>query len=192
MIAHLSGLVINKNTNSLIINVHDVGYLVKVTNNRANATDLHQNISLHIHSHIKEDDISLYGFINEKEKEFFMLLIKIKGIGPKVALEIMNSDINKVKTAIINKDDATISQIPGIGKKTAERLILELKNKIEPDHLIQESSNPTNQKATSNQEVIDTLTNLGYDKNHIHRTLSKAPVELEKAEELIEYFIKNS
>jgi len=190
MIAYLKGKIIKKTEKGVILSTGNIGYFVHTTNTLL--SDLKENIEVEmfIHSQIREDAFDLYGVKNYKELEFFRKLISISGIGPKVALETINQPINKIQNAIINEDIETIKSIPGIGKKTAQRLILELKGKIDLDNLDRQHNkiNPSN---IALNEAIDALTNLGYQKSHILKSLESIPKNIKEAESVITYFLKN-
>lgn len=188
MIAYLSGEIIRKNEKSIIINTGNIGYLVHVNKNIISTID-DKNAELFIYSHIREDAFDLYGFSNFEELEFFKQLISVNGIGPKAGLEILNTDIENIKSAIINEDIAFITKTPGIGKKTAERLILELKNKITTSTLIRTHNNI---ESNINDDIIEALTNMGFTRQAITKTLEKLPKSIKKENEIISFFLKNN
>lgn len=164
------------------------------TNKNSNHQDQHQ-IELFIHSNIREDAFDLYGFTTYSDLIFFKTLISVSGIGPKSALEILNNDTNKIKAAILNEDSEYLCKIPGIGQKTAKRLILELKNKIEIDDISSLENSSNLGKSSSNFEphpdAIDALVRLGYQRHQVTKTLRNIPTEITAAEEVITYFLKN-
>ena len=188
MIAYLKGQILKKTDKEIIIDTGNIGYLVKSSKNLLSEIGDEEEIELFIHSHIREDAFDLYGFRSYKELTFFKILISINGIGPKVALEILTFPQEKIKAAIANEDSAFICQVPGIGAKTAKRIILELKDKIElePDRLYKKI------EQNMNDEVIDALTKLGYQKQEISKILQNLPKEIEKTEEVITYFLKHN
>lgn len=190
MIAYLKGQILKKTEKALILDTGNIGYLVHLDKKTLSEIEQNNEVEFFIHSQVREDAFDLYGFLNYEELQFFKSLIAINGIGPKVALEIMNVPINKIKTAIINEDSGYISKIPGIGPKTAKRLILELKNKIDLENI--EDLSTTNSNETANSEAIEALIKLGYQRHHVVRTLQEIPIELTEAEEIVTYFLKNS
>ncbi len=190
MIAFLEGTVQNKPEKHLIINVNGIGYLVQVPESVWAETELEENTSLYIHTHVREDDLSLFGFSTLSDLAFFKQLISVSGIGPKTGLEFLNTDTNLIKGAILNGDVALLSRTPGIGKKTAERMILELKNKIDPS----EVDTRKHQSITKelDEEALDALMSLGYSRGQIYRVLGKATnIEFESTEDCIKYFLQN-
>ena len=132
MIGYLKGNIVSAKPTKLLIDVNGVGYLVNISINTFEKISDQPSVSLFIHTNVKEDSITLFGFYAESEKEMFELLISVNGIGPKIALSILSGiRIDELKNAILTSDISRISAVPGIGRKTAERLILELRNKVD-------------------------------------------------------------
>lgn len=138
MIAFLRGVVIEKASGSLILDVGGVGYQLSVSNNSLDKTPpVGREAALHVHTHVREDALQLFGFVAKSEKDLFERLIGVSGIGPKVALSVLSSyEVDDLKRAIVEEDTAVIVSIPGIGKKTAQRIILELKEKLSAEGII--------------------------------------------------------
>lgn len=181
MIGYLEGKVIDIDQNHIIININGCGYNVSVPKNYD--LILNQNISLFIYTNIKETEFSLFGFLTKTELEIFKKIISISGIGPKIGIDILSCNPDKFLNAIETEDIAFITQIPGIGKKSASRIILELKGKIDNFNV--------DTKINTNKDVIDTLVDLGYNKKNITDLLSNLDKEFDSDEELITYCIKN-
>jgi len=191
MIAYIEGVLLVKREKYSIINTkNDIGYKVKLKSSYSNNLKENSKVSLFIYSHIREDAFDLFGFETIEELDFFETLLSVKGIGPKVAMEIINFDINLIKTAIIEKNHAIISKIPGIGKKSAERIILELKEKVNID-TISNFNSSINLENENSEDLIFALVNLGFNRNHVVNTLSKIPNEIKTDEEKIKYFLQN-
>jgi Holliday junction DNA helicase RuvA len=133
MIAHLRGRLISKRPNQAIVDVGGVGYDVAIS--VPTFSDLPADggdVSLHIHTHVREDAIALFGFLRAQEKQLFEKLIAVSGIGPKLAITILSGmAAEEMVRAIRGNDVARLTKIPGIGKKTAERMVLELRDKLE-------------------------------------------------------------
>ncbi len=131
MIASITGRLARKSADYVIVDVSGIGYQVHVPlSTFCNMPD-EGEVSLHIYTHIREDALSLFGFLTEAEKELFVLLMGVSGIGPKLALAVLSSmPVDEVIGAIRDSDDSRLCSIPGIGKKTAGRIILELKDKV--------------------------------------------------------------
>ena len=131
MIARLRGRPVANTPDGLVLDVGGVGYLVAATPSAVRAADGAAEVSLHTYLHVREDALQLYGFAEAAERELFLLLLSVNGIGPKVALGIVSgSPAADLRRAIVLGDTARFQAIPGIGKKTAERIVLELKEKI--------------------------------------------------------------
>jgi len=166
MIASLTGRLKRKATDYLIVDVVGVGYQVSVPlSSYAGLPEDGEEISLHIHTHLREDSLSLFGFLTEAEKNMFLLLMGVSGIGPKLALAVLSSlSVRDLSHAIQASDDSKLCSIPGIGKKTAARMVLELKDKVKhlaPSVSLQEA---TVVMAGDGEDAVSALVNLGYKK----------------------------
>lgn len=157
MIAWISGKNRGLRGGSVIVDVDGVGYEVQVSAYVLGKVAGAEEVSLHIHTYVREDTLALYGFLSEEELSMFQSLISVSGIGPKAALGILSiADIDTIRTAIVNKDPSLLTQVSGVGKKTAERVIVELQNKV---------SAPTGtgaEKTTADGEALEALLSLGY------------------------------
>lgn len=176
MIAWLSGRLRRKATDHLILDIAGVGYQVSVPlSTYCGIPDVGEEVGLHIHTHVREDSISLFGFLTQPEKDLFLLLVGVSGIGPKLALVILSSlSVQDLSEAFQNSDDSRLCTIPGIGKKTAARMLLELKDKMKmvvpaiPSSL----SGPAG-VSNDNEDVITALVNLGYKRPQADETVRK-------------------
>src|SRR5439155_19061783 len=131
MIARLRGRLLANTPDGLVLDVGGVGYLVAATPSAVRAADGAAEVSLHTYLHVREDALQLYGFAEAAERELFLQLLSVNGIGPKVALAIVSgSPVADLRRAIALEDAARFQAIPGIGKKTAERIVLELREKL--------------------------------------------------------------
>lgn len=187
MIAYLKGQIIYKNKNSIILLSNSIGYEVHLTGRLIDPLELNQEAEFYIYTKVREDELSLFGFASPAELDFFKSLISVNGVGPKTALEILSVDADLVKSAIIQENASYLSKIPGIGKKTAERIILELKNKISPE-LNKSLPNTIDQQF---EEVISALSSLGYQRGEILKVLKDTPQTLSTTEEMVTYFLQN-
>jgi Holliday junction DNA helicase RuvA len=158
-----------------------------VTTEVISGTQIDQKIQLFIHTAVREDDISLYGFLKKEELTFFEQLISVSGIGPKMAMDILSTPTHLVKQAILSEDSALLTKIKGLGKKTAERLILELKGKITPELAAGKTEIA---KGAYNEDAVLALESLGYEKFHIIKVLSAMPSEVKETESIVKYFLK--
>ena len=172
MIAHLRGRLIAKHPNQAVVEAGGVGYDVTITvptfsDLPATGTE----VALHIHTHVREDAIALFGFLRSEEKQLFEKLISVSGIGPKLAITILSGmAAAEMVSAIRGNDIARLTRIPGIGKKTAERMVLELRDKLE--HF---GATPAAPPVTPVEEdVISALMNLGYQRAAAERALNAA------------------
>jgi holliday junction DNA helicase RuvA len=175
MIAHIRGRLLAKHPNQAIVETGGVGY--DITISVPTFSDLPAaggEVSLHIHTHVREDAIALYGFLHPAEKQLFEKLISVSGIGPKLAITILSGmAADEMATAIRGNDLARLTRIPGIGRKTAERLVLELRDKLPPTRA---GEVPTAAVMNAVEEdVISALMNLGYQRAPAEKALALAP-----------------
>lgn len=160
MIGYLSGKIISARPTKLLLDVNGVGYVIHISINTFEKITDKPEVSLFIYTSVKEDSITLFGFFTESEKEMFELLISVNGIGPKLALSVLSGiQIAVLRLAINTGDISRIVSIPGIGRKTAERLVLELKTKVERISDDGEAEIPFSIK----NEAVAALSTLGYN-----------------------------
>jgi Holliday junction DNA helicase RuvA len=175
MIANLRGRLLEKHPNRVIIDVQGVGYDVHVPlSTFYEMADSGAEIALRVHTHVREDALMLFGFATLLELQIFERLISVSGIGPKLALAVLSGiETNELVTAIRQADVARLTAIPGIGKKTAERIGLELKDKMATlAPAVVEPSSAAVATETLRTDVLSALVNLGY-----HRPLAERAVE---------------
>jgi len=184
MIGHLEGTVKAVRKNYLILSTDYVGYKVFVTPQLSLTSEPGKKLSLYIHTHVREDQISLFGFTTLPELEFFELLLTVSGVGPKLAVSVMSlSDLNMIKSGILNEDPNVFTKVSGIGRKTAERLIIELKDKITDEFGGKEEGLREISKAQA--DVLDVLLALGYSRTEARGALAGLPKNLGSSEEKI-------
>ncbi|MDD2319932.1 MAG: Holliday junction branch migration protein RuvA [Geobacteraceae bacterium] len=180
MIALLTGKIAYKSPEYIILDVNGVGYRVQIPfSTYYEIPDGGAEISLNIYTHVKEDAISLYGFRTADEKLFFQLLISVSGIGPKLGKDILsNIQVNELAAAITRGDLARLSAVPGIGKKTAERLVLELKDKVAKLDLAAAATGGEQAlpSAGIEEDVASALINLGYKEAVVKKALAELRV----------------
>lgn len=185
MIGKLFGKIDQVRGNTAIVNVNGVGYRVFMTEVTLGKIVALEEVELFIHTHVREDSLALYGFITQGELEMFELLIGVSGIGPKAGLGLLTiASPNAIKTAIIHDDPSILTKVSGVGKKTAERVILELQNKI--DNLSVEDQ----QTAQSDQEVIEALVSMGYSVSEAREAAKLASKESSDLSEKIKIALK--
>ena len=160
MIGFLTGKIISAKPTKVIVDVNGVGFVVNISINTFEKISGKETTSLFIHTSVKEDSISLFGFYSEAEKEMFELLISVNGIGPKLAINLLSGiQTDDLKNAIETSNISRIIAVPGIGRKTAERLVLELKTKVDQVSGENEIRIPHKIK----DEAVSALTTLGYN-----------------------------
>jgi len=166
VIGRLRGRLIEKNTGQLIVDVNGVGYQIFIAMpTYSSVPDSGAEVVLEIHTHVREDAIHLYGFTTSRERTIFERLTQISGIGPRLALTILSgSSVDDLIGSIKKGDLARLTSIPGVGKKTGERILLELKDKLK-DFTVED------EKTGSEGDVISAMENLGY-----HRTLVEGAI----------------
>jgi Holliday junction DNA helicase RuvA len=177
MIAHLRGKLIAKNAaGQAIVEAAGVGYELAISvPTFADLPAVGNEVALHVHTHVREDQFALYGFLRQQEKQLFEKLLSVSGIGPKVALNILSGIKAEMLVAAIRGNDlAQLTRVPGVGKKTAERMVVELRDKLESF-----AAAPATPPASPLEEdVISALVNLGYPRAAAERALSKlAPAQ---------------
>ena len=180
----LHGTIHSKEDKSIILLTNGVGYHVFVAQGLLDEND--EEITLHIHSHIREDSFSLYGFRTKNELDFFELLLTINGVGPKMALAILDEPANQIQKAIYTGNITALTKISGVGKKIAERIILELKNKVTPS----DKETPIPSETEIHPDAIDALESLGYKRHHIQKVLSEVEEDVLDVEEWIRVFLR--
>ena len=175
MIASITGRLTRKASDYLIIDVSGVGYQVFVPlSTYYRLPDEGAEASLHIYTHLREEMLALYGFSAQKEKDLFLILLAVSGIGPKLALTILSSmSAEDIAAAILSSNDQKLSSIPGIGRKTAARLILELKDKVKHMAVADAPDGIARVVDTDVDDVLSALINLGYKKPQAEETVKK-------------------
>lgn len=163
MIGFLSGKIIAIKPTQVLLDVSGVGYQIFISISTFEKISESSTISLFIHTHVREDAITLFGFYSEQEKEMFEMLISISGIGPKVALSILSGiSVDELSDAILKGDVGRLISIPGVGKKTAERIVLELKSKVSDFDI----SFTKSIDYSIRQQAISALITLGYNQKN--------------------------
>jgi len=180
MIAHVKGKIIHKSPESVIIDVAGVGYEVHIPlSTYYKLPETEEYVSLNTYTHIREDALQLYGFLTQREKEIFQLLIGVSGVGPRLARNILSGiPADDLVSALYSGDIARLKAIPGIGGKTAERLIVELRDKmtaIVRNHVGEVvASGVADKRDDISKDVLSALVNLGYKGNLAEKAIEKA------------------
>ncbi len=189
MISFIEGEVDSIEKNSLILNNNGIGYEIKVSDatiNKIISMGKNKNLRLYTFMSVKEDSICLYGFLTLPQLKTFNQLITVSGIGPKAAMNILsNMDEDSLQIAIASEDINSLSKIPGIGKKTAQRLILELKDKI--------NISPCDESCVKNDECVDALEalcSLGYPRAQILKIIMEMDTQNLNTQDIIRHALK--
>ena len=190
MIARLTGTVADRTTDYLIIDVHGVGYLVYVPISVIAHTQPNAEITLHTHMVVREDSMTLYGFLEAHQQRLFQILIAVSGVGPKVALALLSvMDADELSFAIASGNAAALARAPGVGQKLAARLVVELRDKMT------KGVAPVSAPGVESEEVVGALMALGYSQaeaiDAVARTdfPDKSPIE-DKVRLALSYFAK--
>lgn len=175
MIVSLNGILAEKHPNKVVLDVSGVGYEVGVsTQSYDSLPESGKPAFLHIYHHITENEQRLFGFVNRNDKSLFEMLITVKGIGPKLALTIMSGMLTDDLVHAIGKQDTVmLSRTPGIGKKTAERLVVELKDKIGTSMMVGVSTGSPLQPSGPDQESISALEALGFRRQDAEKAVAQ-------------------
>lgn len=188
MISFLVGIIEEKSENILQLNVQGVGFELNISSNTFSALpQVGETIKIWSYLQVKEDGMALFGFSSKEERDLFLKLITISGVGPKIAIGILSGmKISELVTAIIRQDIALLSKIKGLGKKSAERICLELKDKIGSDNLLLDEPNISieyNENAVN--DATETLISLGVNRNEAYKLARRCASEDSTAEEII-------
>ncbi len=178
MIDFIIGDIVNIQEDYVVIQNNGIGYKVFTSKNSIMNLELgKKDQMLYTQLHMREDGMFLYGFTSEEEIQMFNMLLRVSKIGPKIGIGVLSAlTPNQIKIAILNKDIKTLCLAPGIGKKTAERIILELKDKIDSNGLVEEET-PINVQVNESDEAIDALVSLGYSRFEVERALNSINID---------------
>lgn len=194
MISFLKGILAKVSPSFIIIDVNGVGYKIFVpTSAYYVLPQAQEEIVIHTYLHVREDALQLYGFLNEEDLSLFEILINVSGIGPKNGLAILsNITPQQFKGAVIKEDLGILTKIPGIGKKTAQRMILELKDKIKIEEIKDELEVPmSTMKSNLSENALEALLSLGYQRSEAKKALeSVANENIDGVEVLIKEALK--
>jgi len=197
MYAYLNGTVAEKGQNGLVIDVGGVGYLLSCSMNTLQETSpIGESMKVYTYFSVREDAMELFGFASQEEKNMFTRLLTVSGIGPKVALSILGAmPLRDLTLAIVTGDITSLSRAPGVGKKTAQRLALELKDKVEENELNYVSpavSGPvTPLQEDAAKEALAALQALGYTAAEAARAVSQVRGQSDSANELVRLALRN-
>ena len=194
MYAYIKGSLEIKGINYIVIENAGIGYKIYMSSKSIGTIgNVGDNVKVHTHYHVREDDISLYGFASEEELRMFEILINVSGVGVKSALTML-SDITPASfaMAVITDDVERLTKVPGVGKKTAQRLILELKDKLAKEDIPGDGTEDIKAVKTKiDNDAITALQVLGYSKREIEQALEKVKTQDMSTEEIIKAALKN-
>ncbi|MEN8252335.1 MAG: Holliday junction branch migration protein RuvA [Patescibacteria group bacterium] len=186
MIGFLRGEVINAGREKIIVDVGGVGYVVFLTELTAEQIMRGEKISISVYTHVREQEISLYGFLKVEEQEIFELLISVSGIGPKAALKILSiADVQTITLAIANEDIEILTKVPGIGPKIAKKVVHELSGKIVTP------IESVSADAVAKSDAIDALRSMGYSASEANNALADVPKDVTDVGERVKLALKS-
>lgn len=184
MIAQLTGRVARVLYNPLILDVHGVGYAVHVPPRLLTQTTVGKEMTIHTHTYVREDALTLFGFATEEELTLFELLLTVSGIGPKTALAVLDRGSEAIRRAIVTADVEFFMAVPRLGKKNAQKIIIELKTKL---------GSPTdldlNQESSDIKQIIDALISMGFDRKEAREAVKQLPAD-GTLEQKVKYALK--
>ena len=184
MIASLQGTVLKRGAEHVVVGVGGVGVLVFVPRSVLEDTAVNQSIFLHTHLIVRETELTLYGFKHEDELQLFEVLLGVKGIGPKVGVAIISTlSPELLKSAIVREETAVLQRVPGIGKKTAERIMFDLRDKLD---FTAGADTAVSLVTDSDAEVIEFLTALGFSIIEAQTALQKIPRDIKNVDERVQ------
>lgn len=194
MYAYIKGNLEEKSTDSIVVETAGIGYKIYVSEHTmAKLGEIGEKVKIYTHYHVREDNISLYGFMSNEELKMFELLLQVSGIGAKTAIAMLsNITPSKFALAIISNDLKTLTKIPGIGNKSAQRMVLELKDKLKTQTAIEDDEEEAtpNDNSESINEAGQALQILGYNKSEISKVFDKFDTHNLSTEELIKEALK--
>ena len=194
MISHLEGKLIHKSPTELVIDVGGVGYLVSIPlSTYERIEDRNGTVRVLTYMHVREDTMQLFGFASEAERSMFRMLLSVSGIGPKMAQGILSGlSTDEIKTAITGGDLTTLTSISGVGRKTAERLIVELRDKVAKTEALEPIPASTGQQLKARAEAVSALMSLGHSRASAESAIRAVLKEESDKEISIEELIKRA
>ncbi|MGN8630546.1 Holliday junction branch migration protein RuvA [Blautia sp. HCP3S3_G3] len=201
MISFIRGNIADVTENSVIVEAGNIGYEIFMTGSAMEqASRMKQEVKIHTYFHVREDAMQLYGFLNKDDLQMFRLLLGVNGIGPKAALGVMSGlSADELRFAVLSDDVKTISKAPGIGRKTAQKMILELKDKLKLEEAFEKKMEHEQESAVGGealrdgrQEAVEALTALGYSSTDALRAVRKVTdVDPEDVEGILKAALKH-
>jgi len=187
MFSYFKGTILDKNAKSITLLVNNIGYKIFIAPTILEKLKTNTELELYTYLRHKEDGMDLYGFKTKQELAFFELLISISGVGPKSALGILEvAKLSNIKKAVLRDDPSILYKVSGVGKKTAERIVVELKNKFESLPIDEQEISLTD----SDTEVFDALVGLGYQERDVRQALKQLPETITTTDDKIKHTLK--
>ncbi len=188
MIGYIKGILREKDYDNITVETGGVGFQIFVTKScMMNMPDMDEEVKIYTYMHVREDEMTLYGFVSPEEKRLFLQLITVSGVGSKTAIQILSAErMSAIVNSIINEDTSVIAGCKGIGKKIAERIVLELKDKIKPfDYILPNEPFTITNKDENLEDAVVVLTSLGLTKNDATARARAVVKERDTAEEIV-------
>ncbi len=173
MIAQLTGSVARMHMNPLVLDVHGVGYAVSVPQKLLTTLTINQSLTIYTHTHVREDTLLLFGFATEEELLIFDLLLTVSGIGPKTALLVLERGVAAIRKSIVSSDVEFFMAVPRLGKKNAQKIIIELKSKVGSTSDLDLSREDN----ADTKQIIDALISMGFDRKETREAVRNLPLE---------------
>lgn len=193
MYAYINGCIEETDKNGIVISAGDIGYYLQCPANVINNVTVGEKRKIYTYQHVREDAIILFGFLSKEDRTMFLRLISVSGIGPKLALQILSSvSAGELAVILVGGDATSLTKVPGIGKKTAQRLILELREKVENEELKEAMVSPKGIKvSTDASDAIYALTALGYSPQDASKAVEAVIADCTDTEEIIRTVLKS-
>ena len=195
MIGFIKGVLREKDYDNITVECGGVGFVISVTNScMSSLPSVDEEVKIYTYLHVREDEMSLYGFVSPEEKRLFLQLISVSGVGSKTAIQILSAErMSAIINSIINEDTSVIAHCKGIGKKTAERIIVELKDKIKPfDYIIPDDKlmNAVQENSQAIEDAVIVLTSLGLSKTKAQALAKQCSEKNDTAEQIVAKCLK--
>lgn len=193
MYAYIYGTVEELDLNGVVIDNNGIGYYIQCPSSVVNTLTIGQNTKIFTYQHVREDAITLYGFVSKEDRTMFLRLISVSGIGPKIGLQVLSSlSASDLAVILVGGDANALTKVPGIGKKTAQRIILELREKVDNDELV----NATVQRGSAPQssmisDAIYALAALGYSSQEASKAVEAVAADCNNTESIIRAVLKS-
>ncbi len=195
MYAFINGTVEEADSEGIVIEAGGIGYFLQCTSNVLSNVTVGQKAKIYTYQHVREDAIILFGFISKEERTMFLRLISVSGIGPKIALQILSAvSARELAIILVSGDSAALTRVPGVGKKTAQRMILELREKVDNDELIPKNADDPAAALPASGMITDAiyaLAALGYSPAEVSKAVEAAAPSCTNTEAIIRTVLKS-